>query len=166
MKFQYHASTTQHRHSMETEAELPQDPQNNSQHDSRKPNHSSLSFRIWPPTQRTRDAVIARLIETLTTPSLLSKRYGSLPTDEADSTARSIENEAFSSADAQAAASAEIDGIEVLQVYSKEISKRILDSVKSRASTAGTVSTTALDDSPGAAGEASEEAVSSVETEA
>ncbi|XP_031267248.1 MFP1 attachment factor 1-like [Pistacia vera] len=154
---------------METETERPQDPQNDSQQDSKKPNPSSLAFRIWPPTQRTRDAVIARLIETLTTPSVLSKRYGSMPTDEADSAARFIENEAFSAADAEAAASAEVDGIEVLQVYSKEISKRILDSVKSRASAAGTVSTAALDDSNNgteAAGEASEDAVSSVEMEA
>ncbi|XP_044474477.1 MFP1 attachment factor 1-like [Mangifera indica] len=151
---------------METEAERPQDPQSDSQQDSKKPNSSSLAFRIWPPTQRTRDAVIARLVETLTTPSVLSKRYGSMPADEADSTARSIENEAFSVADLEAGAAAEVDGIEVLQVYSKEISKRILESVKSRASAVGTGSTTGLEDSKNgaeAAGEASEDAVSSAE---
>ncbi|KAJ4701685.1 MFP1 attachment factor 1-like [Melia azedarach] len=128
---------------METETQ-PETPQNDAQQESKKLNTGNLAFRIWPPTQRTRDAVIARLIETLTTPSVLSKRYGAMPTDEADSAARVIEKEAFSVADA--AASAEDDGIEVLQVYSKEISKRMLESVKSRASAAGSASATAVDD--------------------
>ncbi|KAL6957827.1 RNA polymerase III-inhibiting protein maf1 [Sarracenia purpurea var. burkii] len=91
---------------------------------------SNLSFNIWPPTQRTRDAVINRLIETLTAPSVLSKRYGSLPADEAAATAARLEDEAF--ATAGASASADDDGIEILQVYSKEISKRMLETVKSR----------------------------------
>ncbi|GAB4852264.1 RNA polymerase III-inhibiting protein maf1 [Ancistrocladus abbreviatus] len=97
------------------------------------------SFSIWPPTQRTRDAVIKRLIETLSQPSVLSKRYGSMPEDEASATAHSIEEEAFKAASAtggsapDAAAASIDDGIEILQVYSKEISKRMLDAVKSRA---------------------------------
>ncbi|XP_009360157.2 MFP1 attachment factor 1-like [Pyrus x bretschneideri] len=88
------------------------------------------SFSIWPPTQRTRDAVVNRLIETLTTPSPLSKRYGTMTADEASDTARLIEEDAFAAAGGSAAT--EEDGIQILQVYSKEISKRMLDSVKSR----------------------------------
>ncbi|KAK9157574.1 hypothetical protein Scep_004148 [Stephania cephalantha] len=42
------------------------------------PTMSIKSITIWPPTQRTRDAVINRLIETLFAPSIISKRYGSL----------------------------------------------------------------------------------------
>ncbi|KMT19154.1 hypothetical protein BVRB_1g015500 [Beta vulgaris subsp. vulgaris] len=105
-----------------------------------KMNISSSSFSIWPPTQRTRDAVINRLIETLSTPSVLSKRYGSMPLDEASSTAKAIEEEAYtfaaaaaSSASSAASASSIDEGIEILQVYSKEISKRMLDAVKSKA---------------------------------
>ncbi|KAK2994525.1 hypothetical protein RJ640_010803 [Escallonia rubra] len=30
-----------------------------------QPEKVSVSFSIWPPTQRTRDAVLSRLIETL-----------------------------------------------------------------------------------------------------
>ncbi|KAI6689086.1 hypothetical protein NL676_025914 [Syzygium grande] len=95
-----------------------------------------------PPSEmeetRTRDAVVARLIETLSAPSVLSKRYGTVPQDEAASAARAIEEEAFNAAGG--AAAADDDGIEVLQIYSKEISKRMLDSVKARASVAAAAS--------------------------
>ncbi|XP_052191324.1 MFP1 attachment factor 1-like [Diospyros lotus] len=91
---------------------------------------NNLSFSIWPPSQRTRDAVIKRLVETLSSQSVLSKRYGIIPSNESDDVARRIEAEAFTAADASA--SADDDGIEILQVYSKDISKRMLEAVKSR----------------------------------
>ncbi|KAI3922390.1 hypothetical protein MKX01_006079 [Papaver californicum] len=109
-----------------------------------------ISFSIWPPTQRTRDAVINRLIETLSKPSsVLSKRYGSLNPDEAASTARVIEEEAFVVASSTSSVSGgensgatdgggDDDGIEILQIYSKEISKRMLESVKSKAAALAT----------------------------
>ncbi|KAG6510451.1 hypothetical protein ZIOFF_028473 [Zingiber officinale] len=43
----------------------------------------SLSLKIWPPTQRTHDAVIHRLVETLATQSVLSKLYDLLSEEEA-----------------------------------------------------------------------------------
>ncbi|XP_020237729.1 MFP1 attachment factor 1 [Cajanus cajan] len=92
---------------------------------------TAVSFSIWPPAQRTRDAVINRLVETLSAPSVLSKRYGTLSSDEASAAARQIEGEAFSAAAASANASTE--GVETLQLYSKEISKRMLETVKARA---------------------------------
>ncbi|KAK7351610.1 hypothetical protein VNO77_11186 [Canavalia gladiata] len=92
---------------------------------------AGISFSIWPPTQRTREAVINRLIETLSTPSVLSKRYGTMAPEEASAAARQIEDEAFTTAGGTAAS--DIDGIEILQVYSKEISKRMLDTVKAKA---------------------------------
>ncbi|KNA12452.1 hypothetical protein SOVF_125830 [Spinacia oleracea] len=124
----------------DTEQQPPQSAENISDK-MEKMNISGSSFSIWPPTERTRDAVINRLIETLSTPFVLSKRYGSMPSDEASSTARAIEEEAYNAAaDSSIAASSgpgsSIDeGIEILQVYSKEISKRMLDAVKSRAAT-------------------------------
>ncbi|XP_058070081.1 MFP1 attachment factor 1-like [Magnolia sinica] len=97
----------------------------------------NVSLSIWPPTQRTRDAVTNRLIETLSSPSVLSKRYGSMPPEEASSAARVIEEEAFSAAASLSNnAAAEDDGIEILQIYSKEISKRMLEAVKARAPSA------------------------------
>ncbi|KAE8653952.1 MFP1 attachment factor 1 [Hibiscus syriacus] len=95
---------------------------------------NNLTLRIWPPSQRTRDAVINRLVETLSSQSVLSKRYGTIPEDEASSLAKSIEEEAYSVAGADF--SPHHDGIEILQMYSKEISKLMLDTVKSRASSA------------------------------
>ncbi|KAL0314974.1 UNVERIFIED_CONTAM: MFP1 attachment factor 1 [Sesamum angustifolium] len=92
--------------------------------------YSSASFSIWPPTERTRDAVRNRLIETLSTPSILSKRYGTVSREEAVDAAKRIEDEAFEAA--EKAASTDDDGIEILQVYSKEISKRMLETVKAR----------------------------------
>ncbi|XP_077231081.1 MFP1 attachment factor 1-like [Tasmannia lanceolata] len=100
----------------------------------------NFSVSIWPPTQRTRDAVIQRLIETLSTPSVLSKRYGSIPAEEALASARLIEEEAFSlvsrSDHNSSAADSDEVGIEILQIYSKEISKRMLEVVKSKAASA------------------------------
>ncbi|KAG2314423.1 hypothetical protein Bca4012_065105 [Brassica carinata] len=88
------------------------------------------SLRIWPPTQKTRDAVLKRLIETLSTESILSKRYGTLSSDEASAVAKSIEEEAYGVA--SNAVSDDDDGIKILEVYSKEISKRMLETVKDR----------------------------------
>ncbi|KAI7730275.1 hypothetical protein M8C21_003017 [Ambrosia artemisiifolia] len=90
----------------------------------------TTSFSIWPPSQRTRDAVIKRLIETLTDKSVLSDRYGVVPADEAAGFARSIEEEAFNAVPTGTDGGEDV--VEILQAYSKEISKRMLDFVKSR----------------------------------
>ncbi|KAF8377601.1 hypothetical protein HHK36_030983 [Tetracentron sinense] len=109
-----------------------EEPKQHQQHEIKKTEKMNFSFSIWPPTQRTRDAVINRLVETLSSPSVLSKRYGSMPSDQASDAARLIEGEAFSAA-AAAPDTLEDDGVEILQVYSKEISKRMLEAVKARA---------------------------------
>ncbi|KAJ4826894.1 hypothetical protein Tsubulata_048174 [Turnera subulata] len=90
-----------------------------------------ISLSIWPPAQRTRTAVVTRLTETLSTQSVLSKRYGTIPTEEAEVAARRIEEEAFGMANGSGN-SAEEDGLEILQLYSREISKRVLETVKAR----------------------------------
>ncbi|XP_073127515.1 MFP1 attachment factor 1-like [Henckelia pumila] len=92
--------------------------------------YNNASFSIWPPTERTRVAVRNRLIETLTNPSILFKRYGTIPLDEAVEVAKRLEEEAFETVGAET--TADNDGIEILQVYSKEISKRMLETVKER----------------------------------
>ncbi|PIM99208.1 hypothetical protein CDL12_28300 [Handroanthus impetiginosus] len=114
--------------------------------------YSSASFSIWPPTEKTRDAVRTRLIETLSTPSILSKRYGTIPHEEAVDAAKRIEEEAFEAAGK--AASTDDDGIEILQVYSKEISKRMLDAVKARSGESVAAATPPVND---AAAKAEEE---------
>ncbi|PIN21079.1 hypothetical protein CDL12_06229 [Handroanthus impetiginosus] len=109
--------------------------------------YSKAAFSIWPPTERTRESVRNRLIETLSSPSILSKRYGTVSREEAADAAKIIEEEAFEAAGK--AASADDDGIEILQVYSKEISKRILDTVKARSGeSAAAPETTPVNDAP------------------
>ncbi|KAK4770977.1 hypothetical protein SAY87_031509 [Trapa incisa] len=125
---------------------------------------TNVTFSIWPPSQRTRDAVIARLMDTLSTPSVLTKRYGVVPAEEAASTARLIEEEAFSAADGGAAA--DDDGIEILQIYSKEVSKRMLDFVKSRSSSSAAPTVTPADSVDLSAVTSSEEVASTVGSEA
>lgn len=111
---------------VESQEQPKQEPQD------RKPEkpRSPASFSIWPPTQRTRDAVVDRLIETMTTPSPLSNRYGTLSADEASAAARLIEEDAFAAAGGSAAS--EGNGMQILQVYSKEISRRMMGTVKAR----------------------------------
>lgn len=114
--------------------------------------YSSVSFSIWPPSERTREAVRTRLIETLSSPSILSKRYGTIPQPEAVDAAKVIEEEAFQ--EAGKAATTDDDGIEILQVYSKEISKRMLDAVKARSGEpAAAPTTTPVNDEPSKAEE-------------
>ncbi|EYU36352.1 hypothetical protein MIMGU_mgv1a014564mg [Erythranthe guttata] len=109
--------------------------------------YPNVSFSIWPPTERTRDAVRNRLVETLSSPSILSKRYGTVSRDEAVDAAKVIEEEAF--LEAGKAATTDEEGIEILQVYSKEISKRMLDTVKARSGeTVSAPATPAVNDEP------------------
>ncbi|KQK23000.1 MFP1 attachment factor 1 [Brachypodium distachyon] len=98
---------------------------------------ASFSFSIWPPTQRTRDAVVRRLVDTLAGDTILCKRYGAVPAADADPAARAIEAEAFDAAAVTGGAAASVEeGIEALQLYSKEVSRRLLDFVKSRSAAA------------------------------
>nr|GMC55064.1 MFP1 attachment factor 1-like [Ipomoea batatas] len=113
-----------------SEIETPQDEGKPSLETLKK--FDSLLFSIWPPTQKTRDAVIERLIETLSSPaSILSKRYGTIPRGNASDIAIRIEEEAFNAAGASANADGG-DGVEILQVYSKEVSKRMLEGINRR----------------------------------
>ncbi|MCD7470779.1 Interferon- developmental regulator 1 [Datura stramonium] len=91
---------------------------------------AGFRFSIWPPTQRIRDAVVQRLTETQTSPSVLSGRYGTVPIEEASETASRVEEEAFICAGSFF--SPDNEGMQILRVYSKEISKRMLDAVKAR----------------------------------
>lgn len=119
---------------------------------------TSISLNIWPPSQRTREAVIQRLVQTLSTESVLSKRYGVLSASEASDAARRIEEEGFAAASSGGGRAASVDeGIEILQIYSKEISRRMLETVKEKASSASG-STPAVSSPPSDGGSAVETA--------
>jgi WPP domain len=94
---------------------------------------ADLCLSIWPPSQRTREAVVRRLVDTLTTPSsVLSKRFGVIPTPDAESAAQSIEKEAFAAVSTNESTDSVEEGIKALQLYSKEVSERLLNFSKSR----------------------------------
>ncbi|EEE50768.1 MFP1 attachment factor 1 [Oryza sativa Japonica Group] len=101
-----------------------------------------FSFAVWPPTRRTRDAVVRRLVAVLsgdTTTALRKRyRYGAVPAADAERAARAVEAQAFDAASASSSSSSSVeDGIETLQLYSREVSNRLLAFVRSRSSAAG-----------------------------
>ncbi|KAL2326621.1 hypothetical protein Fmac_025679 [Flemingia macrophylla] len=86
---------------------------------------AATTFNSWLSSQPTRDVVVNRPIGTLSATSILSKRYNTLSSNEASVVTCQIEDEVFSSATVMVTAST-IDGIETLQLYSREISKHML----------------------------------------
>uniref|UniRef100_A0A8I6YKG9 WPP domain-containing protein n=2 Tax=Hordeum vulgare subsp. vulgare TaxID=112509 RepID=A0A8I6YKG9_HORVV len=81
--------------------------------------------------------MVRRLVDTLAGDTLLCKRYGAVPTADAEPAVRAIEAEAFDAAVVGGGAAASVEeGIEALQLYSKDVSRRLLDFVKSRSAAA------------------------------
>ncbi|KAJ8492633.1 hypothetical protein OPV22_014354 [Ensete ventricosum] len=94
-----------------------------------------VSLNIWPPSQESRDSVIQRLVETLSSPSVLTKCDGIVSIEEASSIALIIEQEAFAAANCDGVCSfSDYDyGLEILQMYTREIGKHMIEFIKSRA---------------------------------
>ncbi|URD75778.1 MFP1 attachment factor [Musa troglodytarum] len=92
-------------------------------------------LNIWPPSQVSRDAVIQRLADTLSSPSALSKCYGVVSVEDASSIAAVIEQEAFAVANCHGVCSfSDGDyGLEILQIYTREIGKRTTEFIESSA---------------------------------
>ncbi|CAI0391234.1 unnamed protein product [Linum tenue] len=82
---------------------------------------------IWPPSQRTRDAVIYRLMDTLSPGSVVSKRYGAISAAEVEDAARLIEKEAFDTIHGSSDSTS--PGVEILQQYTNEITRQLLEYV-------------------------------------
>jgi hypothetical protein len=53
------------------------------------------SLSIWPPSQRTRDAVVRRLMQMMAAPSVLSQRYDALLEPKAERAATVVEGRGF-----------------------------------------------------------------------
>ncbi|KAE8812456.1 MFP1 attachment factor 1-like [Hordeum vulgare] len=68
--------------------------------------------------------MVRRLVDTLAGDTLLCKRYGAVPTADAEPAVRAIEAEAFDAAVVGGGAAASVEeGIEALQLYSKDVSR-------------------------------------------
>jgi len=87
-----------------------------------------------------REAVMRRIVQTVAVPGVLSRRYGTVPEPEAEHVAAAVQAEAFAVASKSAAGTSPAsvkEGIEVLQaLYSKEVSRRLLELAKSRSAAA------------------------------
>ncbi|KAI3896429.1 hypothetical protein MKX03_008591 [Papaver bracteatum] len=82
----------------------------------------------WPLTQSAREAVVTNIFKNLTIPSILTRRYGYTNDDKAALTARDIKEQAFAAA--SGVNSGLTDGTEILLLYSKLISEKMLEFVK------------------------------------
>lgn len=89
-----------------------------------------LSIKLWPPTQSTRLMLMERMTKNLTTPSVLSRKYGLLSKEEAEEDARKIEESAFAVATQLYDKEPDGDGSSAVRLYAKESSKLMLEVIK------------------------------------
>ncbi|KVI03942.1 Leucine-rich repeat, ribonuclease inhibitor subtype, partial [Cynara cardunculus var. scolymus] len=85
---------------------------------------------LWPPSQTTRQVLVDRIVKNLTTPSILSRKYGLLSKEEAEEDAKQIESAAFSAANQHFEKEPDSDGASTVQVYARESSKLMVEVVK------------------------------------
>lgn len=92
--------------------------------------HRLHSIKLWPPSQSTRQVLVDRIIRNLTTPSILSRKYGLLTTEEAEEDAKRIESAAFATANQHFEKEPDGDGSSAVQLYAKESSRLMVEAVK------------------------------------
>ncbi|GJS40690.1 Ran GTPase-activating protein 1 [Tanacetum coccineum] len=88
------------------------------------------SIKLWPPSHSTRLVLVERILKNLTTPSILSRKYGLLSKEEAEEDAKQIESTAFIAASQQFDKEPDSDGGSAVQVYARESSKLMVEVVK------------------------------------
>lgn len=87
-------------------------------------------MKLWPPSQSTRLMLVERMTKNLSTPSVLSRKYGLLSKEEAEEDAKQIEAIAFASASQHFEKEPDGDGSSAVQLYAKESSKLMLDVIR------------------------------------
>lgn len=97
----------------------------------------SLGVKLWPPSQSTRLMLVERMTKNLSTPSILSRKYGPLCKEEAEEVSKEIESMAFASASKHLENERGNDGSSAVQLYAKESSKLMLDVLKRNPRTVG-----------------------------
>lgn len=91
---------------------------------------TNLSIKLWPPSQSTRLMLVDKMTRNLTTPSILSRRYGVLSKKEAEEDAKQIEVVAFATASQHFEKEPDGDGSSAVQLYAKESSRLMLEVIK------------------------------------
>ncbi|KAI3439429.1 WPP domain-containing protein [Psidium guajava] len=89
-----------------------------------------LSIKLWPPSQSTRIMLVERMTKNLTTPSVLSRKYGLLSKEEAEEDSKRIEESAFAIANQNYEKEPDGDGSSAVQVYATQSSKLMLEVIK------------------------------------
>ncbi|KAJ6431386.1 hypothetical protein OIU84_018801 [Salix udensis] len=89
-----------------------------------------FSIKLWPPSQNTRQMLVVRVTDNLTTKSIFTQKYGSLSKEEAEENAKKIEDAAFATANEHYEKEPDGDGSSAVQLYAKECSKLILEVLK------------------------------------
>ncbi|EOA20333.1 hypothetical protein CARUB_v10000639mg [Capsella rubella] len=90
----------------------------------------AFSIKLWPPSLPTREALIERITNNLSSKTIFTDKYGSLTTEQATENAKRIEDFAFSTANQQFEREPDGDGGSAVQLYAKECSKLILEVLK------------------------------------
>ncbi|KAK4482267.1 hypothetical protein RD792_009419 [Penstemon davidsonii] len=90
----------------------------------------SLSIKLWPPTQSTRQNLVERMTKNLVTPSIWSRKYGLLSQKEAEEDAKKLEAAAFVVANQQFEKESDGDGSSAIQLYAKESSRLMIEVIK------------------------------------
>ncbi|PIN25858.1 hypothetical protein CDL12_01410 [Handroanthus impetiginosus] len=90
----------------------------------------TLSVKLWPPTQSTRQKLVERMTKNLVTPSIWSRKYGLLSQNEAEEDAKRIEAAAFAAANQHFGKEPDGDGSSAVQLYAKESSRLMIDVIK------------------------------------
>ncbi|KAG6668336.1 hypothetical protein CIPAW_01G162900 [Carya illinoinensis] len=89
-----------------------------------------FSIKLWPPSLNTRQMLVERMTNNLTTKSIFTQKYGILSKEEAEENAKRIEDVAFTTANKNYDEEPDGDGGSAVQLYAKECSKLLLEVLK------------------------------------
>ncbi|GAV85719.1 LRR_6 domain-containing protein/WPP domain-containing protein [Cephalotus follicularis] len=92
--------------------------------------HQPIPIKLWPPRDNTRQMLVERLKENLTSKSIFTQKYGTLSKEDAGENAKRIEYVAFAAANQHCENEPDGDGGSAVQLYAKECSKLLLEVLK------------------------------------
>ncbi|EPS63429.1 hypothetical protein M569_11353 [Genlisea aurea] len=89
-----------------------------------------ITIKLWPPAETTRQMLVERMKNNLSTPTVFTRKYGSLASSEAAKHAKSIEESSYTVANLHYEREPDGDGSSAVQLYASECSRLILDVLK------------------------------------
>lgn len=92
--------------------------------------HRPFSIKLWPLSESTRQVLVQRLMNNLSSNSIFTQKYGALNKEDAEENAKKIEDIAFNVANEQYDREPDGDGGAAVQLYAKECSKLLLEVLK------------------------------------